>query len=300
MHQLHSLLRKHLLDSPDCVRLLHGRGKLWPLLAHLSIDFYPPHILITTYKEIDQAEKNELVKIICDLPGIELESVVLQKRYVKNEPVEVLWGTNPSRAYAVENSEKYIINFDNTQNIGIFLDMAVGRKILRAISKDKKILNLFSYTCSLSVAALKGGASEVVNVDMSKSALKRGEENHLINGIDIRLARFVPHDIMRSFGNITRKGPYDIIIIDPPTNQGDSFNAEKEYHKIVRRLAEMTNAEGLVFACLNSPWLGSEFLLEIFREHAPGFSYQDKHYSSFHEMESNPEEGLKILVFKKL
>jgi 23S rRNA (cytosine1962-C5)-methyltransferase len=300
MHQLHSLLKKRLVDSSDCVRLLHGRGKLWPEFAHLSIDFYPPHILITTYKEIDQNEKDELVKIICDLPGIKLESIILQKRYVKNEAVEVLWGTNPSKAFAVENSEKYIINFDNTQNIGFFLDMAVGREIMRKISKDKKILNLFSYTCSLSVAALKGGASEVVNVDMSKSALKRGEENHLINGIDKRLARFVPHDIMKSFGNIARKGPYDIIIIDPPTNQGESFNAEKEYHKIVRRLPEMTNAEGLVFACLNSPRLGSEFLLEIFKEHAPGFLYQDKHYSSFHEMESNPEEGLKILVFKKL
>ena len=273
MHPLLNLLQERIPGNGDCVRLFHGRGKVWPEHSHLSIDYYPPHVLITTYREITESEKNELVSLISSVENLKFSSITLQKRYVKGEAPEVLVGERPNRILAVENSEKYFVDLDTPQNIGFFLDMAIGRELLRSKSAGKKVLNLFSYTCSLSVAALKGGATEVVNVDMSKASLKRGEENHLINGVDKRQAKFVPYDIMKSFGNITRKGPYDIIIIDPPTNQGESFNAEKEYHKIVRRLKEMVNPNALVFACLNSPRLGSEFLIDVFREHAPLFQF---------------------------
>lgn len=300
MHQLLNLIKDRLPSHGNCGRIFHGRGKMWENLSHLSIDFYPPNVLITTYKEISEDEKKELVSVIKEIESLSLSPILLQKRYVKGEHTEVLWGEKPAQSFAVENSEKYSINLDNPQNIGFFLDMAIGRNLLRKMAKDKKVLNLFSYTCSLSVAALKGGATEVVNVDMSRASLKKGEENHALNGIEKKQAKFVPYDIMKSFGNIARKGPYDIVIIDPPTNQGESFNAERDYHKIVRRLGDMTNPDAVIFACLNSPRLGSDFLMTAFKEHAPEFVFQEKHYSSFQAMEKNPEEGLKIVLFKKI
>jgi len=283
----------------DCVRLFHGRGKKWPEFEHLSIDLYPPAVLITTYKEIDDAEKASLVETLKSVPNLKFSSILLQKRYGKGEDVEVLFGETPAETHAVESSEKYIINLKNAKNIGFFLDMAIGREYVRNNSKDKTVLNLFSYTCSLSVAALKGGATQVVNVDMSKPSLNVGEKNHIINGIDKRSAKFLPHDIMKSFGAIARKGPYDLIIIDPPTNQGDSFKANRDYHKIIKRLHTMTAKDGIVMACLNSPHLDSQFLIDSFTEHANQFTFQEKFYSSFSEMESEPEAGLKILLFKK-
>lgn len=283
----------------ECVRLFHGRGKKWPEFEHLSIDLYPPAVLITTYKEIDGAEKASLVEILKSVPNLKFTSILLQKRFGKGEDVEILFGEAPAETYAVEKSEKYIINLKNAKNIGFFLDMAIGREYVRNNSKDKSVLNLFSYTCSLSVSALKGGATQVVNVDMSKPSLNIGEKNHIINGIDKRSAKFLPHDIMKSFGAIARKGPYDLVIIDPPTNQGDSFKADRDYHKIIRRLHTMTAKDGVVMACLNSPHLESQFLIDAFAEHANQFTFMDKFYSSFSEMESNPEEGLKILLFKK-
>lgn len=285
--------------SGECVRLFHGRGKKWPEFEHLSIDLYPPAILITTYKEIDEAEKASLVETLKSVPGLQFESILLQKRYGKGEDVEVLFGTAIGETHAVEKSEKYLVNLKNAKNIGFFLDMAIGREYVRNNSQGKSVLNLFSYTCSLSVAALKGGATQVVNVDTSKPALNVGERNHLLNGIDKRAVKFLPHDIMKSFGAIARKGPYDLIIIDPPTNQGDSFKAERDYHKIIRRLHTMTAKDGIVMACLNSPHLDGQFLISAFEEHANQFTYQDKFYSSFSEMEDDQEKGLKILIFKK-
>jgi 23S rRNA (cytosine1962-C5)-methyltransferase len=299
MAKMFSAIQERIPKNDECVRLFHGRGKKWPESEHLSIDFYPPNILITTYKEITDEEKAFFVKKLSEMQGLKFDSIILQKRYGKGENVEVLMGSLPKESFAVENSEKYLINLSNSKNIGFFLDMAIGREFVRNNSKDKKVLNLFSYTCSLSVAALKGGASQVVNVDMSKPSLSIGESNHKLNGLDVRMAKFIPHDIMKSFGALARKGPYDLIIIDPPTNQGDSFKADRDYHKIVRRLHTMTAKDGLIMACLNSPHLTSDFLLSVFQEHAAQFVFQEKMFSSFETMENNPEEGLKILIFKK-
>jgi 23S rRNA (cytosine1962-C5)-methyltransferase len=300
MSLLSNIISERVPEGEECTRLFHGRGKKWPEFEYLSIDFYSPHILITTYKEISGDEKNELVKILSAIKNLKSQTILLQKRYVKGEAVEVLVGELPPENFAVENSEKYVINLKNPQNIGFFLDMAIGRKFVKSTALDKSVLNLFSYTCSLSVAALKGGAKQVINVDMSRPALKLGEKNHNLNDIDMRKVKFLPHDIMKSLGAIGKKGPYDLVIIDPPTNQGESFKVERDYHKIVRRLIEMVASEGIVMACLNSPHLGSEFILNIFKEHGPQFSFQEKIYSSFSEMEMNPEAGLKILIFKKM
>ena len=105
---------------------------------------------------------------------------------------------------------------------------------------------------------------------------------------------------MKSWNNIARLGPYDVVVIDPPTNQGESFKVERDYYKIVKRLNGMTNKEATVMACLNSPYQTSHFLTEMFKEHAPEFIFQETIYSAFREMEKNPEEGLKIVVFRKL
>lgn len=298
--KLFNIIQERIPKHDGCARLLHGRGKKFPGLEHLSIDFYPPHILITTYKEIGDIEKTEIVETLSSLPELKFQSILLQKRHIKGKAIEALFGAIPEESYAVENSEKYLLNLKNPQNIGFFLDMAIGRELVKKIAKNKTVLNLFSYTCSLSVAALKGGATEVVNVDMSKPSMKVGEDNHTLNDIDKRKAKFMCHDIMKSFGAMTRKGPYDLVIIDPPTNQGMSFKVERDYHKIIRRLDEMTSPDSLVMACLNSPFLGSEFLINSFADFAPNFKFQDKLYSSFSSMESDPEQGLKILFFKKL
>jgi len=299
MQNLANIIQKNnTLINEECCRLFHGRGKKWSEFSHLSIDWYPPTILITTYKEISNEEKLFLVEIIKNIENLPYKNILLQKRYLKGESIEVLTGEIEENAFAVENSEKYKLNLNNPQNIGFFLDMKKGREWIRKNSQNKSVLNLFSYTCSLSVAALKGGALQVINVDMSKSSLSIGEHNHIINNVNGK-AKFISYDIMNSFANLRRKGPFDLIIIDPPTNQGDSFKVERDYHKIVRKLNEMTNQNAQVMACLNSPFLTSQFLRDVFREYAPEFILQEKVLSSFSEMEFAPESGLKILVFKK-
>ncbi|MGZ3787512.1 MAG: class I SAM-dependent methyltransferase [Bacteriovorax sp.] len=280
-------------DDLNCRRLFHGRGGQCPEFQNIVVDYFPPTLLITLYKE---TPSEQLVPFL-DFPA---SNVLVQKRYLPRPELEVLKGAVPEQATASENGMTFNLKFGTSQNIGFFLDMALGREWLVQHSRDKKVLNLFAYTCSLSVAALKGGARGVVNIDMSKSALSVGKENHLLNGIDLRAVNFFSYDIMKSWNNLLRHGPYDIVIIDPPTNQGESFKVERDYYKIVKRLDGMTNDQAEVLACLNSPHLSTDFLKRLFLEHAPQFKCQEIIPSAIHAMEKNPEEGLKIVLFKKI
>lgn len=297
MNDLSSLIKKNLPnDLTQSVRLFHGRGRLIPALEHIVVDYFAPSILITLFKE---TEITLMSSLLDSLKDIEIENILVQKRYLPRAPMEAIKGVIPVNSIAHENSLQFHLKFGDSQNIGFFLDMLPGRQMLERISSNKKVLNLFSYTCSLSVAAMKGGASEVVNVDMSKAALSVGESNHRLNNINLSKVKYLPYDIMKSWNNIFKRGPFDIVVIDPPTNQGDSFKVERDYYKIVKRLNEMTAENALIMACLNSPHLTTKFLKDIFLEHAPEYEYQEVLYSAFESMEVNPEEGLKIVVFKR-
>lgn len=276
----------------DCIRLFHGRGGLTPGLEHVVVDSFPPTLLITLYRETSLDSLSHFL----NLP---YENILIQKRFLPRPELEVVKGSLPERPEAHELGCHYHLKFGTGQNIGLFLDMKSGREWLMNNARDKRVLNLFAYTCSLSVAALKGGAEMVVNIDMAKGALSTGKENHQLNKIDSHNVKFLSYDIMNSWNNIARSGPYDIVVIDPPTNQGDSFKVERDYYKIIKRLKSMTHPGAVVMACLNSPYLKSDFLKQLFVDHAPEFSFTSKLESSFAEMEVEPEEGLKILFFKK-
>ncbi len=147
--------------------------------------------------------------------------------------------------------------------------MAFGRKLVRERSAGKKVLNLFAYSCGFSVAALAGGASQVVNLDMNRGALELGKLNHRLNDIELRRASFLPLELFRSLGRLRKLGPFDLVICDPPASQGKSFTAELHWPKLVRSLPALTAPGGEVLACLNSPRHGPDYLDGLFAAHIP-------------------------------
>jgi 23S rRNA (cytosine1962-C5)-methyltransferase len=155
---------------------------------------------------------------------------------------------------------------------------------------------LFAYTCSLSVAALKGRAESVVNVDMSKSALSTGRQNHRLNDIDMSKVKFLSYNILKSWGGIRRAGPYDLIIMDPPEYQKGSFSVKKDYEKLIRRIPELMPEGGVIFSTLNSPYYTSDFLLKLFDEYCPGYRLEGELTSPDCFKDKEPEKGLKVLI----
>jgi 23S rRNA (cytosine1962-C5)-methyltransferase len=177
--------------------------------------------------------------------------------------------------------------------------MKNARSYIESIAKDKKVLNLFSYTCGFSLFAKRGGAKNIINVDMSKSSLSIGMKNHSLNNLETKGISFLPYNILKSFNALKKKGPYDIIIIDPPTFQKGSFDASKDYKKIISKLSLLSSADATILACLNSPDLDDRFLITLFNENAPVFEFEKKIPNPIEYQSLNEQKSLKTLVFKR-
>jgi len=183
--------------------------------------------------------------------------------------------------------------------------MAEGRRWVRAhvanhrarTGRGARVLNLFAYTCAFSVAALQAGAAEVVNVDMSRGAIATGQQNHQLNGLGAG-ARFLAHDIFSSWGKITRSGPYDLVIVDPPSYQKGSFVATKDYARLMRRLPELLIPGGHALLCLNAPELGMAFLREQMQSQAPSLAFVERVPNPAVFADVDEERSLKVLVFR--
>lgn len=297
---LHRLLTANASNlSPEYRRLFHGRGHAYDSYTFLTIDSIDT-VLFAVFFEADP-EEEEIITLLQNVYAAEgkWDALVIQRRYLNGSPSDVIVGTLPNESFAIENGLKYRINFLNAQNIGFFPDMKEGRSFVREHANEKNILNLFSYTCSFSIAAIAGGASSVVNVDMNKNVLTIGRENHRLNELDTKKVQFMPYNILKSWSRIRKAGPYDLIIIDPPSFQKGSFAATSDYAKIIRRLHEFASDECIVLSALNAPELDTQFIKTLFRENAPEFRYVQR----LPNLESFPahdqERSLKNLIFKK-
>ena len=300
IEKLKEIILENLKDkSPEMKRVFHGRGNFYDDYNYLVIDSLNDILLATLFQEIPQDIEKQIINVLEEVyEKKQFKTLILQRRYKKDNLNEVLKGIVPKDSIAIENALKYKINFSN-QNIGIFPDMKVGREYIQSICKDKNILNLFSYTCAFSVAAISAKASKVVNVDMAKGALTTGRENHHINNLDTKKVKFMPYDILKSWSRIKKEGPYDIIIIDPPTLQKGSFEATKDYEKIIKRLDQLANEKCVVLACLNAPEIPSAFIKDIFKEFASDFVFEKRLENPETFVVIDDEKALKNLIFKK-
>ncbi|MEX1165341.1 MAG: class I SAM-dependent methyltransferase, partial [Hydrogenophaga sp.] len=167
--------------------------------------------------------------------------------------------------------------------------------IARNGAKRPKVLNLFAYTCSFSVAALQGGAKAVVNIDMAQPALTTGQQNHQLNGITSG-AQFFAHDLFSSWGKVNRMGPYDLVIADPPSFQKGSFVAAKDWPRLLRRLPDLLKPGGRALLCLNAPELPERFLRDLFAAEAPSLTVEQRLPNPLAFADVSTDRALKVLV----
>lgn len=300
IEELKELIIENLKDkNEEFKRIFHGRGNFYDDYNFLTIDSIDEVLFIVLFDELEKKKDDELLKMIKDVfQFFNYKTLVLQRRYLDKSPCELLEGTLKENNIAIESSIKYSITFTN-KNIGFFPDMKVGHDYISNIAKDKNVLNLFSYTCAFSLSASKAGASKVVNVDMSKTALTIGRKNHHLNNLDTSNIHFMPYNILKSWNRIKKQGPYDIIIIDPPSFQKGSFAASKDYEKIIKKLDSLASEKCVVLSALNAPELDTDFIKNIFKKYAPLFKFEKR----LENMDTFPaidkEKSLKNLIFVK-
>lgn len=297
--RLDSLIAQDAFASGDSLRIFHGRGNTYDGLHWLNIDFFRPVILVTLFTEISHDLETRLRALIIEkLPSLGCDCLVIQRRYLDKAPYDIVAGNLPNQVYAQRNGLRFFLSFQQ-QNIGFFLDIEMARQWVERECKNKNVLNLFSYTCAFSVVAKAAQAEHVVNMDMSSRALSIGRENHKINGLATDNVRFYAYDIFKSWGRIKRHGPYDLIIIDPPSFQKGSFVASKDYQRVIRKMSGLLSYGGCFLACLNAPEVDLSDFQALLEAQADGFFVEHILEASPDFPDASPQKRLKMLVFRK-
>jgi len=288
----------------DAQRIFHGRGGLHPGCEHLALDAYPPAWLLTSFRPLGDEELARIGLALAErwqqiAPGEPL-NWVYQCRFEGRTETRLMAGSLPEPHVVTEQGARYLVHLLRGQNHGLFLDMAEGRAWVRqyaAAHPGLKVLNLFAYTCAFSVAALQGGARQVVNLDMSQGAIGIGQQNHALNGLQGR-ASFLAHDLFKTWGKVNRAGPYGLVVVDPPSYQKGSFVASKDYVKLMRRLPELLIPGGHALLCLNAPEIGPDFLQQQMAEAAPELVFEQRLPNPAAFADIAPERALKVLVYR--
>ncbi len=295
---LHAHLLTALANPPsETRRLFHGRGRCWPGLEQLTVDWLQGVLLVSLFKEPQAAQLEALKQLLQS--EFSANTIALQHRYLPQSTTEWLVGQAIDERIITEGGLRYLIDLGKKQNTGLFLDMRYGRQWVREQAKGQRVLNLFAYTCGFSVAAIEGGAERVVNLDMARGALSRGRDNHRLNGHDLSRVTFLGHDLFKSWAKVINNGPYDLVIIDPPSFQKGSFLLTKDYQRVLRRLPELLTAQGTVLACMNDPAFGEDFLIDGVTREAPGLHFVQRLANPPEFPDIDPQSGLKALVFRQ-
>lgn len=172
-----------------------------------------------------------------------------------------------------ENGVRYIVDVEDGQKTGFFLDQKNNRAAIHRLCKGKRVLDCFTHTGSFALNAGIAGAREVLGVDASRLAVDQATENAAINGLKDRV-RFQCADVFELLPQLESRGEkYDVVILDPPAftkSRNSVKNAVKGYREINLRGIKLVRDGGYLATCSCSHFMDPELFARTIREAAAG------------------------------
>jgi len=226
------------------------------------IDRYGDYAVIykKTHHVIDEHKSHFLDYIVDCLKEdfkIECDKIIIKERRSfdhKNEQYEKSKGEDVSLIVR-EGPLKFEVNLTTYLDTGLFLDHRPFRKTLQKICRDKRVLNLFCYTGSLSVSAACGGAKSVTSVDLSHTYLEWCKNNFKLNQISMGAHSFKNQDVIEFLDQTIKLTPrplFDLIILDPPTFSNSKkmdadFDIQKDHVGLIDMCMQLLHPEGCLY-----------------------------------------------------
>lgn len=176
----------------------------------------------------------------------------------QNHAPQAWLGVNsPAEITVRENGLRFYVRPYDGYSVGLFLEQRDNRAWVRQVCAGMRVLNLFAYTCGFGVATGLGGASECVNVDISKRYLEWGKQNLSLNGIELDSQRFILSDSFEYLRRARRQGhAFDLVILDPPSfgrdkRSGAVFSIQNDLARLVDESLERLRPGGMMLLCTN-------------------------------------------------
>lgn len=300
--------RKTVIDTSSC-RFIFGEADLLP---GLTVDKYENYYVI----QISTLGMDQFRDLIVDILVNDYNAKgVFERSDIKTREIEGLEQTKgfltepfDTNIQIVENGVKYLVDLENGQKTGFFLDQKENRAAIHRLCKGKDVLDCFTHTGSFALNAGIAGAKSVLGIDVSEHAINCARKNAELNNLQDTV-KFECHNAFDLLPKWSREGKeFDIVILDPPafTKSRDTINAAKRgYREINLRGMKMVKKGGYFITCSCSHYMSEELLKTTIREAA-----QDAHktlrqvefrtQSADHPILWNSDESyyLKFFVFQ--
>ncbi len=220
------------------------------------VDIYKDHSVIFEKRdsEID-AEKfthfEFIISAVKNVLNIPEEKVVIKSRFKQKGNLQYERLEERNEFISVrEHQAEFLVNLHDYLDTGLFLDHRPMRQVIFKEAKDKKVLNLFSYTGSVSVMAALGGAKHVTSVDLSATYQEWARKNFEHNKISLKEHNFIVQSALEYLEKSVAK--FDLIFLDPPTfsnskKMDDDFEVEKDQLFLVENCLKLLNPGGVLY-----------------------------------------------------
>lgn len=171
----------------------------------------------------------------------------------------------------VENGVKYLVDVENGQKTGFFLDQKYNRQAVRRLCKGAKVLDCFTHTGSFALNAAQAGAECVLAVDASRTGIEQARQNAGLNGLEDRV-QFVCRDVFEFLPELEAQGElFDVVILDPPAftkSRNSVKNAIKGYREINLRGMKLVKDGGFLATCSCSHFMTQELFAKTIHQAA--------------------------------
>ncbi|XTI71676.1 class I SAM-dependent rRNA methyltransferase [Acidithiobacillus sp. AC3] len=256
-------LRERLLDSPY-YRLVHGEGDGLP---GLIIDRHGDFLVLQIGSQGMERDLPQIVAALqAEIPqqGILLKATgVARKMEGLPERVEVLAGDVPAVLEIEENGCRFTIDPYAGQKTGWFYDHRANRRLIQRFAAGRRVLDLFSYSGAFALPLARAGASEVLAIDASASALELLQRNAAGNGLG--QIRAQQSDALESLRLLRDQGEsFDLIVLDPPAlikSRKDMKEGVQAYRRLNDLALRLLRPGGLLFTASCSFHMSREMLL---------------------------------------
>ncbi len=254
-------------DLTNSFRLINGEGDGMP---GLIIDIYDDTAVIKhDHPAVEKFWNHQGIaeNLLRDFPF--LKTIYYKRRNDEEIKGIDIFGKLKEEVLFLENGSYFASNIRDAAKTGFFLDQRDNRKLIGQFSKDKSVLNLFSYTGGFSVFAAKGGATNVTSVDIAKAAIGAASRNFEVNDLKTKHEAIAEDAFLFIDERIKEKAKWDLVITDPPSfapNQKAVDTATEAYTKVFSQSLKLVNHNGLFAASSCSSHIGTDKFLDICRE----------------------------------
>lgn len=267
----------------SCCRLIFGEADGFP---GLTVDRFSDLLVAQCLSFGMEQIKTALYPIIRQC--LESDGVLIRGIYERNDnPLREKEGLLPGKGWfsaeglqdygetateITENGIRYLVDVENGQKTGFFLDQKYNRRAVAQLAKDRTVLDCFTHTGSFALNAAKGGAKKVTAVDISDTAIKAARANAQRNGLDSGID-FVTEDVFELLPRLAESNEkqYDLIILDPPAftkSRRTISNAERGYKEINYRAMKLLPRGGYLATASCSHFMSGRDFEEMLRSAA--------------------------------